>query len=250
MDYNRATGLGYVPFLNRVHQRNLVDWYLEIGCRTGTSAKSCKSKSIMVDPFFRIETNVIGQKPCLHIFQQESDAFFASGFLSATNTKISFAFLDGLHLFEFLLRDFMNTEAHCDKGGAIAMHDCCPWDLGMTTRDLANLPKTRAWTGDVWKLIPILQEYRPDLDLAVLDCRPTGLVIVSNLSPSNTTLRDNYDEIIARYTHETLVTYGVSRFYDSFEYVSPHQVLRSGCTFLNKVRQPEDQKNQPSFISP
>ncbi len=32
------------------------------------------------------------------------------------------------------------------------------------------------WTGDVWKLIPILQRYRPDLQLTLFDAPPSGLV--------------------------------------------------------------------------
>lgn len=250
MTYNSATGLGYIPFLNRVHRRNLVDWYLEIGCRTGTSAKMCMSKTILVDPFFKIETNIIGAKTRLHVFQQESDAFFETGFVEATRTKISFAFLDGLHLFEFLLRDFMNTENVSLADGVIAMHDCCPWDLEMTTRDLKNLPTKSAWTGDVWKLIPILQEYRPDLKIEVLGCRPSGLVLVSNLAPGSTVLQDNYDEIVARYVDQTIEDFGTSRFYDSFSYIDPQSVLQSGCKFLDKVRLSTKDQPQPTFVSP
>ena len=209
-----------------------------------------RSKTILVDPFFQIETNVIREKPILHMFQQESDAFFGSNFLKATKTKVSFAFLDGMHLFEYLLRDFMNTEAASDPNGVIALHDCCPWDLPMTTRDLGNLPKTSAWTGDVWKLIPILQEYRPDLKIEVLGCRPTGLVLVSNLAPGSTVLKDHYDEIVTLYTDKSIEDFGTSRFYDSFEYVDPKAVLDSGCAFLDKVRLTETALHQPVFVTP
>jgi hypothetical protein len=250
MAYNRATGLRYISFLNRVHRRNLVDWYLEIGCRSGASAKECGSKTIMVDPFFKIETNIIRMKPRLHVFQQESDAFFETGFLKATKTKISFAFLDGLHLFEFLLRDFMNTERNSLVNGIVAIHDCCPSDLKMTTRDPQNLPPKSAWTGDVWKLIPILQEYRTDLKIEVLDCLPTGLVIVSNLAPGNTILQDNYDEILARYIDKTIEDFGTSRYYDSFSYIDPKSVLKDGCRFLDKVRLSNNDLQKPAFVSP
>lgn len=98
--------------------------------------------------------------------------------------KLSFSFLDGMHLFEFLLRDFIAAEKASGPNGVIAMHDCCPFSHEMTTRDLDNLPQGGgAWTGDVWKLIPILREYRPDLKLTVLNAAPTGLVFVSGLKP-------------------------------------------------------------------
>src|SRR5205814_560630 len=60
-------------------------------------------------------------------------------------------------------------------------------------------PTTNGWAGDVWKLLPILQEFRPDLNLNVVAVRPTGLGIVTNLDPSSTTLHDHYDEIVSKY---------------------------------------------------
>lgn len=225
--FKRASGLQYHRFLRRLHGAHLFDWYLEIGCRTGDSLAPVRSKTIGVDPFFRAEVNIIGNKPALHILQQTSDEFFASGFLANNRIKLSTSFLDGMHLFEFLLRDFINTEALSDGNGVIMLHDCVPFNYEMTTRDLANLPQ-RAWTGDVWKLIPILQAYRPDLTLAVLDCRPTGLVCVTGLSPRNMVLADNYDNIIKQYQDVTLEAFGIERFFDSFEFASALECEQAG----------------------
>jgi hypothetical protein len=122
--FNRAMGKNYARFLDGLHANMLFDWYLEVGCRSGRTFGPVRGKTIAVDPYFRIETNVIGPKPALHILQQTSDDFFASGFLKAMKIKLSFSFLDGLHLFEYLLRDFMGAEANSHKNGVIAMHDC------------------------------------------------------------------------------------------------------------------------------
>ena len=173
--YVKPMGMPYYRFLSRLHASTLLDWYLEVGCREGLSFAPVVGKTIAVDPFFRAEINIINRKPELHVFQAKSDDFFASGFLARNGIRLSAAFLDGMHLFEYLLRDFMNTEAQSDPKGVIMLHDCVPYSFEMTTRDLENLPKG-SWTGDVWKLIPILQAWRPDLMLTVLDCRPTGLV--------------------------------------------------------------------------
>lgn len=225
--FKRASGLHYHRFLRRLHGAHLFDWYLEIGCRTGESLAPVRSKTIGVDPFFRAAINIIGKKPALHILQQTSDEFFASGFLPNNGIKLSASFLDGMHLFEFLLRDFINTEAQSSPDSVIMLHDCVPYDVEMTTRDLANLPY-RAWTGDVWKLIPILQTYRPDLTLTVFDCRPTGLVCVTGLSPASTVLTENYDHIIEQYQHVKLDTFGIERFADSFELTSALECSRAG----------------------
>lgn len=222
-----AKGMDYRHFLDALHAGLRFDWYLEIGSQTGRSLAKSRSPSIAVDPRFRLKYDVAAGKTHLHLYQTTSDDFFAAGHLKALKARPSFSFLDGMHLFEFLLRDFMHTEAAGTPQSVIALHDCVPFDLGMTTRDLDNLPQG-PWTGDVWKLIPILQEYRPDLKLEVLDCFPTGLVVVSNLSPGNRTLPRNYDKIIAAYQDMTLEAYGVERFFRSFAFVDTESFVAEG----------------------
>jgi len=178
--FKQATGMRYVRFLSNILERNIFDWYLEVGCRTGRIFARSRGKTIAVDPYFLVENNVIGVKSALHTFQSTSDDFFASGFLEAMDVKLSFSFLDGMHLFEYLLRDFIAAEKHSTPDSFIALHDCCPFSHEMTTRDLDNLPNGN-WTGDVWKLFPILKKYRPDLDVRVLDAAPTGIVLIGDL---------------------------------------------------------------------
>ena len=222
-----ATGLDYRDFLDALHQQLRFDWYLEIGSQTGRSLAKSRSPSVAVDPQFRLKYDVAANKPALHLYQQTSDDFFAAGHLKILKAKPGFSFLDGMHLFEYLLRDFINAEAAGTPTSTIALHDCCPFSHAMTTRDLDNLPRG-PWTGDVWKLIPILQEYRPDLTIQVLDCAPTGLVLVSALKPKNRSLRDNYDRIVAQYRDLTLAAFGVDRFYRSFAYVDAVALANDG----------------------
>lgn len=219
-----ATGTPHRRFMAELHATLVFDWYMEIGCRQGKSFAPVRSKTIAVDPKFSIKSNVIGVKPALHLFQQTSDDFFASGFLQTMGIQLSVSFLDGMHLFEYLLRDFINTEKASAPGGVILLHDCCPFDHTMTTRDLDNLPKG-PWTGDVWKLIPILRQHRPDLKIDVLDCRPTGVVAVTNLDPGNTVLSDGYDQIVETWTDQPL---DPATLYDSFDYRSARQEIDEG----------------------
>lgn len=224
--YKRALGQRYHWFLKSLHKTLLFDWYLEVGCRTGESFAPVRSKTVAVDPFFRAEINIIGPKPALHVFQQTSDDFFASGFLARNDIRLGLSFLDGMHLFEFLLRDFMHTEAASDPQAVIMMHDCAPYSLAMTTRDLSAIKG--AWTGDVWKLIPILQKWRPELKLTMLDCRPTGLLCVTNLQPGNRVLQDNYDQIIADFSELDIEGFGVERFFSLFDYASARAEAQQG----------------------
>jgi hypothetical protein len=231
--YRRPHGTRYLNFLGWLHSEVLVDWYLEIGCRMGDSFAPVRSKTIAVDPFFRAEINIIGQKPALHVFQATSDAFFESGFLARNDIRLSLSFLDGMHLFEYLLRDFMNTEAASDPRGVIMMHDLVPHNLAMTTRDLTAI--RGAWTGDVWKFLPILQRWRPDLTLTMLNLRPTGVLCASNLSPGNRVLQENYDAIVAEFLEQDIETYGVERYFGSFEYTDALAVKDAGFPLFQPV---------------
>jgi hypothetical protein len=131
-----------------------------------------------------------------------SDDYFATeNPRSVLGRTIDFAFLDGMHLAEFLLRDFANTEKHCAKNSIIALHDCLPVDREMTAREeavaIANCTPGHPgwWTGDVWLTIEALKKYRPDLKIMAFDAPPTGLIVITNLNPISVTLKEHYREI-------------------------------------------------------
>jgi len=247
--FKQANGLNYVKFLRNLHEARLFDWYLEIGCRTGRTFAPVRGRTIAVDPFFRADRNIIATKPELHVFQKTSDAFLASGFLEAMGVTLSFSFLDGMHLFEFLLRDFIGTERSSHPQGVIALHDCCPFNYAMTTRNLDNLPRD-AWTGDVWKLIPILREFRPDLQITVLDAAPTGLVLVSGLDPASTVLSEAYDWIVLRFAEVTLEDYGLEAFNALFDYTGTSAFLAEGLSLFDAVSLTADQALNPMKVTP
>lgn len=244
----QATGFPYARFLKRLHAAATVDWYLEIGCRKGGSLANVLGKSIAVDPFFKIQTNVLRGKPALMLFQQTSDDFFASGVLQSMGARLSLSFIDGMHLMEYALRDFINVERNSVPGGVAMFHDCCPWNLEMTTRDLDNMPKG-PWTGDVWKIIPILKARRPDLTVHVVDASPSGVVVVEGLDPNNASLSEAYDDILAEYRDLELADYGVERFNDQFEYESAMGLIRSGFPFLPEALR-IDRSAAPTYVTP
>jgi hypothetical protein len=106
-----------------------------------------------------------------------------------------------MHLCEFLLRDFLNTERFCCNNSIIALHDCLPLDLVMAERewpssDRQSLSRKGWWTGDVWRCALILKRRRPDLRITALDAPPTGLVLITNLDPCSTFLRDHYASLV------------------------------------------------------
>ena len=247
--YIKPLGQPYEEWLTQLHSTHLFDWYMEIGCRTGRTFAPSRSKTIAVDPFFKANSNIITDKPALHVFQQPSDDFFASGFLARNDVKLSFTFIDGMHLIEYALRDLIGVEANSLPGSIIALHDCCPFNQRMTTRDLDNLPKW-SWTGDVWKILPILRRYRPDLKVTVLDCSPTGLVLLSQLDPENRVLAENMDAILAEYQEVDIETYGVAKFYESFSFVRAKRAAKRDFPLFANCRIDETAALKPQFVRP
>ena len=70
------------------------------------------------------------------MYQITSDAFFKDvDAISSLGGSPDIAFLDGMHLFEFLLRDFYNTESICDPSSVMILHDCLPLNEAMAHRD-------------------------------------------------------------------------------------------------------------------
>lgn len=154
-----------------------------------------KCYSVGVDPDFAIKEEI----QCdLRLFRMTSDDFFARAMpLADLASGFDLMFIDGMHLFEYALRDFMNCEKHSAPGAVVVVDDIYPRNAAEALRDKQQRPENvKAWTGDVWKLLAVLHKYRPDLQLIPIDCMPTGLLIVSNLDPSSNVLREHYDEII------------------------------------------------------
>lgn len=210
----RAKGLHYLEFLAEMHDMRRPDWYLEVGTARGQSLALARCASIAIDPAFRLDRQVTGSKPELHLFQSTSDAAFASARMAALAPRVDIAFLDGLHLFDVLLRDFVNVERLMAPGGVIAVHDTRPFTLEMTARRPS--PGSAGWTGDVWKLLPILAECRPDLTIRHVGCRPTGLTLIRGRWGGNDALERDHERIVARWMEVSLEHYGPDRYAAQF----------------------------------
>lgn len=226
-------GVHYRTFIEEVVRRKKARTYLEIGVCTGETIAKIDCDSIGVDPAFAFTHNPVGKKRRLHLFQMTSDEFFRDyDPRQILGQPLDVAFLDGLHLFEFLLRDFISTEAASLPNSLIMLDDCFPLNIEMAERYPA--PEKRQdkryadwWTGDVWKLLPILQEYRPDLRIICVDTPPTGNVMVTCLDPTSTVLRDNYFKIIDQFINTDLIDGRFQEFHGSHQLTSTATILDS-----------------------
>jgi hypothetical protein len=185
-----------MKLLDRIHCHLLPRTYVEVGIGTGKSLGLALPGTIAVgidpEPNIRFAIDRSAQ-----VFAVGSDEFFERHDLRHVlrGNHLDLAFVDGMHLFEYALRDFFHLERFCHAESTILFHDCKPFDAETSGRvRVAN-----RWTGDVWKILLCLKEYRPDLRIATVDVPPTGLAMVRGLDPMSTVLADHYDEICARY---------------------------------------------------
>ena len=241
----RHGGTGYLKLLRRLHALRRPRTYLEIGTATGRTLAIARCASIAIDPQFRLDRDVLegkpggkpGGKPACHLFEMTSDAFFAAQNPTALfGRPIDLAFIDGMHLFEFALRDFMNIEPHCRPDSLIVLHDCLPVDAHMARRDqrdrsrAADAQYPNAWAGDTWKALWILQRYRPDLRIFAFDAPPSGLVVVTGLDPASMLLKQRYEEAVGAASAIDLAS-----FYAGLE-ILPTAALRRPSLFSSLIR--------------
>lgn len=121
--------------INRIIKRMGYKSYLEIGVSNGRNFKAieCKNKTgIDPDPTSKATLKMI------------SDAFFDD-----LDRKFDCVFIDGLHIFNQVRRDIINSYNHLNNGGCLVIHDTNP-----ATEEITIVPReTKEWCGDVYKAI-------------------------------------------------------------------------------------------------
>lgn len=176
-------------FLTALHTLLHPGTYLEIGVQHGWSLQLAgpETHAIGVDPNPQLTVDVHGAT----IVAETSDAFFARR--PYDGQGIDFAFIDGMHLYEYALRDFVGVENLAHPGTVVVFDDVLPRNQD----EAARLQCPGDWTGDVWRLEPILRMWRPDLRIMLVDTQPTGVMVVYRLDPASAVLADGYDDIVA-----------------------------------------------------
>ena len=175
----------YNAVLTRFHSALKPKTYLEIGVNEGDTLGLAACASIAIDPSFsKVKGTALRNKNVCSFYQMTSDEFFRDhNPVHIFGRKIDMAFLDGLHYFEYLLRDFINTEKYCANNSVLILHDCIPPDEFVGRRlmrdvSLREISKYRDWwAGDAWKVVAIIQKYRKDLCVVALDFSPPELFV-------------------------------------------------------------------------
>ena len=166
--------------------------YLEIGVNEGSSLTLSRTRTIGVDPDFVVRRPLHCD---LVLEKAKSDEFFArpDALEHFDGVPVDLAFIDGMHLSEFAVRDFLNVERHLAPSGVTVFDDVLP----RNALEAARVRRTGAWAGDVFKAVEIIARHRSDLLVVLINTWPTGTAIVVGADPSSNVLHEAYPSEVA-----------------------------------------------------
>ena len=146
--------MDYLELLDRLHAALDPSAYLEIGVDLGLSLAISRARSVAIDPNPRPSAEAMLGKPWVKLFRTTSDAFFCEHARDSTleAQPLDLVFIDGLHEFAQVVRDFENVERWSHPGTVVVIHDVLPVNAWQATR----LQHGGSWTGDVWRIVPFL----------------------------------------------------------------------------------------------
>jgi Methyltransferase domain len=194
--FERLPGPPYYEILKWIHKTLRPANYLEIGVHKGFSLQQAipDTPTIGIDPEPDIEEELIAD---VTIYELTSDEFFARYDPAALfGRPIELAFIDGLHLFEQVLRDLINLEPHSTPETVVLLHDCLPLDEVTAGRERT----TDFYSGDVWKAVLVLRRLVPDLEMITVRTGPTGLCLVRGLGGVAERIERELPDLMATYT--------------------------------------------------
>jgi len=144
--------------IDYLNQKNEYKFYLEIGCDDDQLfSKINIENKLGVDP-------ISGGN-----IRKTSDEFFKEN-------KIYFdlVFIDGLHMYEQVKKDILNSLKFLNSNGIILVHDCLPESLSKQA-----VPRYRmTWNGDVWKAIVELRQLE---NIEIFTCKiDQGIAVIQN----------------------------------------------------------------------
>ena len=157
LNYNFPLNYYRWDLIEYLIKKNNYSDYLEIGCDQDQLFSKVKIKNKTgVDP--SSGGNV----------RKTSDDFFKDN-----KDKFDIVFIDGLHIYDQVKRDILNSVDCLKENGIILVHDCMPDSMSKQA-----VPRYRmVWNGDVWKAIVDL---RQEENLEIYTCEiDQGIAIIT-----------------------------------------------------------------------
>lgn len=173
--------------INDLVKRLTIRTYLEIGVSEGDTFRLIEvPERTGVDPNFQFDPDTL-RNSNTKLFSETSDKYFASLPIGAVFDAI---FIDGLHTFEQVVRDFSNAILHTHRNSIIIIDDTRPSDVYSALPEPRDTFEFREkfggvggdWHGDVFKAVFYIHDFWPGLNYCTLATggNPQTLVWRSN----------------------------------------------------------------------
>ncbi len=148
IDFNFPKDVSRWDLINQIIFIKNFSSYLEIGCNDDQAFSKIKLEDKTgVDP------SSGGN------FRGTSDEFFLQN-----SRKFDCIFIDGLHEYDQVDKDILNSLDNLNENGIIFLHDCLPKSMSQQA-----VPRHQwSWNGDVWKCIV---KFRCRNDLDIVTCK-------------------------------------------------------------------------------
>ena len=185
-----------LDLINYVIKKNKYNKYLEIGCHNNDVFDQIRIKKIGVDP-------ISGGN-----FRGTSDKFFEQN-----TSNFDCIFIDGLHEYDQVKKDIINSIKFLNKNGTIILHDCLPPSITHQ-----RVPRTRySWNGDVWKAVVEARTWRDVDTYTVLSDQGLGIIknknntdplLLKNVSFKKLKFKffyDNYSKIMRTISYDDIL---------------------------------------------
>ncbi len=151
--------------------------YLEIGVNEGKTFHQIKAfEKVGVDPeyLFDVPTARIEHPENTYVVKT-SDEYFYHVF--GKRKPFDVVFIDGLHCFDQVLRDFINSCELLSAGGVVIIDDVMPRDFISSLPSIDMMFAMRraqgspdaTWMGDVYKLIFFISAFMPAFSYATVE---------------------------------------------------------------------------------
>ncbi len=163
LNYNFPENFYRWDLIEYLIKKNDYKKYLEIGCdKNQLFSKVNITNKIGVDP---VSGGTI---------RKTSDDFFRDN-----DTNFDIVFIDGLHTYEQVKKDILNSVNFLEKNGLILVHDCMPDSMGKQA-----VPRYKMqWNGNVWKAIVDLRQ-KDNLDIYTCEIDQGIGIITKNKNSS------------------------------------------------------------------
>ena len=176
-------------FLEVLHREVAPRTYVEIGVSHGLSLTLPRVPSVGIDPDFSVVSELQAD---IHLARTTSDEFFArrDPLAHLPVPVVDLGFIDGMHLSEYALRDYLALERFTLPTSVLVFDDMLPRHVDQAARRR----HTKLWTGDVFKAAQALRDLCPDVIVMEVDTAPTGMVIVLTPNSARGGVLPGYDD--------------------------------------------------------